>query len=124
MRISDWSSDVCSSDLRSNDYRGLGWTTTIATRGTRMVPAHRHRLAASSGARAHRPKPLRVAGPWGLATNRLSRRHPAHTTDHVSLTARNFTECHRQLAVDIGTGKEYASRCHGIGNAGLREREC
>src|SRR3546814_6378790 len=52
MRISDWSSDVCSSDLRSR-------ATTTATARRQDHQSHPHRLHSQKNPLHHAPRPLR-----------------------------------------------------------------
>src|SRR3546814_3766390 len=76
MRISDWSSDVCSSDLHDGEHKVGGDHVVLAAhRGaspslcTQSLPASRHRLSARARASSepanHRCVPITIAHSGG-----------------------------------------------------------
>src|SRR3546814_5675004 len=84
MRISDWSSDVCSSDLRHADHAcrascGRHWPIAGGDRGHAPRALRRH--AAAGGRRADRRKP--AAGDSVAAPGRV--RSEEHTSELQSL---------------------------------------
>src|SRR3546814_19517963 len=60
MRISDWSSDVCSSDLAGLGQQGLGRLHTLLV--GRVLPVHILRLAIVAGAWLHEAVGRKLAG--------------------------------------------------------------
>src|SRR3546814_4272569 len=69
MRISDWSSDVCSSDLPSTRF--LQWVDTVALSVRRLEPSTDGRTAKASPRRNSRARRLVAFGP-GLARQRMA----------------------------------------------------
>src|SRR3546814_10167577 len=69
MRISDWSSDVCSSDLACRSRRAR----QVATR-----PVIKHRIWSRTSAKEQKKPRIRGAFSCNHGTERLLRNHPHH----------------------------------------------
>src|SRR3546814_9121372 len=82
MRISDWSSDVCSSDLHAASHSPSSLPTAFGT-------ATHHRVSATRTARQGQPSPAR-------AVNRT----------HIRPSCRTQTEVRRQRLMMIRTAHE------------------
>src|SRR3546814_7754613 len=76
MRISDWSSDVCSSDLDTHDETpvicGADWGERVSLRG---LPARRTRLMRGTRRRLHRSRRIVVRRTRGRLWRRGCRLH-------------------------------------------------
>src|SRR3546814_14814915 len=103
MRISDWSSDVCSSDLRHGRR-----PTPRRSRGAATIPS-RAGKAAWREARATRPKPPREARPTGRGRRRGRRRENATPAPREDRAATATTEAAPFRSEERRGGKECGS---------------
>src|SRR3546814_20491214 len=88
MRISDWSSDVCSSDLGRFDHEGnidAGWSAK--TRSHRQLASMvRHRLI-----------PRRIIGQVGYVATKLFRDEGGEIMGYRSLVLYQLRQCHTRV---------------------------
>src|SRR3546814_11973157 len=113
LRISNWSSDVCSSDLRDRGQRRVQFGEFAGGEQVHEVPAHRldmvrcdlaHRLAAEVGEDREQPAPVRIAvlAPHQRSEARRvgkecvstcsTRWSPAHYTQHYLQTSIHYKQ--------------------------------
>src|SRR3546814_14758158 len=103
MRISDWSSDVCSSDLFVNDHLDRPALEVLAAGGTRLLALR------SAG---YNNVDLKAANELGLSVARVPSYSPHAIAEHsVALMLSLNRKIHRAYAREIG-------------RASCREREC
>src|SRR3546814_9720138 len=87
MRISDWSSDVCSSDLSIEPIGGRSARTRVSTDSTsRTAPIVNSATPATRCATpTERKKPYGYSGVAGFAMTRIETRSEEHTSELQSL---------------------------------------
>src|SRR3546814_11138728 len=98
MRISDWSSDVCSSDLLADD--------AADARDARIILARPHRLAGGLGIGAHRTDLENVIGlaeqaDAGLAIEDRPAAIAHHRSEERSVGKECVTTCRSRWSPDI-----------------------
>src|SRR3546814_11760039 len=95
MRISDWSSDVCSSDLEARGEIGIA-----AARCERPPPAEDARVGACAATRLHRGRRLRMVGTV-LSHNALRRSEERRVGQECVSTCRSrWSPYHEKNNVD------------------------
>src|SRR3546814_20992112 len=101
MRISDWSSDVCSSDLEARGEIGIA-----AARCERPPPAEDARVGACAATRLHRGRRLRMVGTV-LSHNAIRRRAPSSLRANPIRrpTAASFPVSHARASIPGGGAK-------------------
>src|SRR3546814_4463488 len=114
MRISDWSSDVCSSDLGSPHLANNNRDIANVHVEDVTTPAHQHEIETLVDALA-RFRPTRIAIEWPSSDQAgLDKRYAAYRAGTLPVSANERDQIALRLAAKLGRSEEHTSELQSL----------